>query len=65
MTDPLTSDEKLTRRCANCGEAFKPYDSHQRYCGNSRECEQAEAEEEREAYEQRREAAIQDGYGRY
>lgn len=56
---------RKTRRCNNCGNEFVPYDSYQRFCGDSQECSKAEQEAEREAYEDRRESAERDDYGRY
>ena len=34
------------RRCQNCGAEFKPYHSGERYCGASKECEDAAGDDE-------------------
>lgn len=54
-----------TRRCANCGEQFKPYHSGERFCGNTPECTREAEAAEREAYEDRRERGLEDNYERY
>jgi hypothetical protein len=56
---------RKTRNCINCGDAFVPWHSGQRFCGNNPDCEKEEAAMEREAFEERRESAEQDGYERY
>lgn len=67
-TNVHPSEKKIirkTRRCMNCGGEFVPYDSYQRFCGDTQECSKAETEYERESDAERREAAERDNYERY
>jgi hypothetical protein len=65
VSDINQKSRRPQRHCLNCGQLFEPSAYGERFCGETKECSDAEAEAEREAYEQRRERAQEDDYGRY